>query len=131
MLASGKEFAVVESGAVSRELGEKEKSSSRCPNQWLGKYSTTGSETLRAGVSLKLKTKVFELSNGRYRNLSELAQAIGMSASHIYRVRRGERRINEKFIAGAIQAFPEYGFNDLFYFVLEDKQMSSGRQRSE
>ncbi len=81
MLASGKEFAVVESGAVSRELGEKEKSSSRCPNQWLGKYSTMARETLRAEASLKLKTRVFELGNGRYHNLSQMAQAIRGGAS--------------------------------------------------
>ena len=68
---------------------------------------------------MKLKTKVFELDNGRYRNLSQVAQAMGISASHIYRVRRGERRISEKFIIGAMKAFPEYGFNDLFYFASE------------
>ncbi len=48
--------------------------------RWLGKYSTMASEILRAEAPLKLKTKVFELGNGRYRNLSELAQAMGMSA---------------------------------------------------
>ncbi len=68
---------------------------------------------------MKLKTKVFELGNGRYRNLTELAQAMGMSASEVYRVRQGKRRISEKFIVGAIKAFPEYGFRDLFYFASE------------
>jgi len=82
-------------------------------------------------ASLKLKTKVFELGNGRYRNLSELAQAMGISASHIYRVRRGERRISEKFIVGAIKVFPEYRFQDLFYFASEDEQLSTRRQRNE
>ncbi len=81
--------------------------------------STMASEILRVEASLKLKTRVFELSNGRYRNLSQMAQAMGISTSHIYRVRRGERRISEKFIIGAMKAFPEYGFNDLFYFVSE------------
>jgi len=89
------------------------------------------SEILRVEASLKLKTKAFELGNGRYRNLSRMAQAMGISASHIYRVRRGERRISEKFIIGAMKAFPEYGFNDLFYFASEEERVSSQRQRSE
>ena len=80
---------------------------------------------------MKLKTKVFELGNGRYRNLSELAQAMEISASHIYRVRRGERRISEKFIVGAMKAFPEYALEDLFYFASEDEQLSTRRQRNE
>lgn len=74
---------------------------------------------------LKLKTKVFELGNGRYRNVFELAEAMGMSASHIYRVRRGERRISEKFIIGAMKAFPECGFEDLFYLASENEQLGT------
>jgi len=64
---------------------------------------------------LKLKTRVFELGNGRYRNLCEMAQAMGIATSHVCRVRQGNRRIGEKFIIGAITAFPECGFDDLFY----------------
>ncbi len=63
---------------------------------------------------MKLETRVFTLVNGKYGNLSELAQAMGMSASQIYRVRQGKRRINEKFIVGAIKAFPEYERSALF-----------------
>jgi len=62
-----------------------------------------------------LKTRVFELSNVRYENLSELAQAMGISVSQIYRVREGKRSINQKFIIGAMSAFPEYRLDDLFY----------------
>jgi len=62
-----------------------------------------------------LKTRVFELSNGRYRNLSELAQAMGISVSQIYRVREGKRHINQKFLIGAIKDFPEHKLDDLFY----------------
>ncbi len=80
---------------------------------------------------MKLETRVFELVNGKYRNLSELAQAMGMSASHIYRVRRDERRISEKFIIGAMKAFPKFGFEDLFYFASEDERLSTRRQRNE
>jgi len=62
-----------------------------------------------------LKTRVFELSNGKYENLTELAKAMGLSASQVYRVRQGKRRINEKFIVGAAKAFPGCTINDLFY----------------
>ena len=64
-----------------------------------------------------VKTKIFKLRNGRYKNLSELAGVMGVSISQIYRVREGKRNINQKFIVGAIKAFPEYKFDDLFYFA--------------
>jgi predicted transcriptional regulator len=64
-----------------------------------------------------LKTRVFDLYIGRYRNLSELAKAMDISVSQIYRVLEGKRNINRKFIIGAIKAFPGYKFDDLFYFV--------------
>ncbi len=64
-----------------------------------------------------LKTRVFELCNGKCRNLSELAEAMEISVSQVYRVREGKRHINQKFIVGAIKAFPEYKFDDLFYFA--------------
>jgi len=68
---------------------------------------------------MKLKTRVFELSNGRYRNVADLAQTMGISYDMIYRVRRGERGIHERFIIGALKAFPGYKLDDLFY-VSED-----------
>jgi len=66
-----------------------------------------------------VKTRIFELSYNNYKNLSELAQAMGISVSQIYRVREGKRNINQKFIIGAIKAFPEHKFDDLFYFAQE------------
>ena len=66
-----------------------------------------------------LKTRVFDLCPGRYRNLSELAQAMGISVSQVYRVQEGKRNINCKFIIGAIKAFPGLSFDDLFYFAPE------------
>jgi len=69
--------------------------------------------------AMKLKTRVFELSNGKYPNLVELAQTMGISYDMIYRVRRGERGIHERFIIGALKAFPGYKLDDLFY-VSED-----------
>ena len=64
-----------------------------------------------------IKTRIFALCEGNYNNLSELAQAMGISVSQIYRVREGKRNINQKFIAGAIKAFPNYKLDDLFYLV--------------
>jgi len=66
-----------------------------------------------------IRTRIFELCNGNYRNLTELAHAMGLSVSQVYRVREGKRRINQKFIIGAKRAFPSYGLDDLFY--LEDE----------
>jgi len=63
-----------------------------------------------------LKTKVFDLYANNYRNLSELAEAMEISVSQVYRVLEGKRNINRKFIIGAMKAFPGYKFDDLFYF---------------
>ncbi len=63
---------------------------------------------------MKLKTRVFDYAS-KYENLSELARAMGIAPSQVYRVRNGERPINEKFILGAVRAFPGYSLNDLFY----------------
>jgi hypothetical protein len=63
-----------------------------------------------------IKTRVFELSNGKYHNLSALARAMDLSVSQVYRVREGKRGINEKFIIGAKKAFPDYRLDELFYF---------------
>jgi len=66
-----------------------------------------------------VKTRIFELSYNNYKNLSELAEAMGISVSQIYRVREGKRNINQKFIVGAIKAFPGHKFDDLFYLAPE------------
>ena len=62
-----------------------------------------------------IQTRIFELCDGRYRNLSELAYAMELSVSQVYRVREGQRGINQKFIIGAKKAFPEYTLDGLFY----------------
>ncbi len=64
-----------------------------------------------------IKTRIFDLANGNYSNLSDLAQAMGISVSQIYRVRTGKRQINQKFITGATSAFPEYRLDELFYLA--------------
>jgi len=66
-----------------------------------------------------IKTRIFELCNGSYKNLSELARVMGISVSQVYRVREGKRSINQKFIIGAIKAFPKHKFEDLFYLAPE------------
>jgi len=62
-----------------------------------------------------LKTRIFELCNRNYKNLSELARAMEISISQLYRVREGKRPINQKFIVGATKAFPGHKLDDLFY----------------
>lgn len=62
---------------------------------------------------MRLKTRIFELNH--YQNLSELARAMGISVSQVYRVQNGKRSINQKFIIGAMRAFPKLTLEDLFY----------------
>jgi hypothetical protein len=66
-----------------------------------------------------IKTRIFDLFDNDYDSLPELAQVMGISVSQIYRVRAGKRGINQKFITGAIKAFPESKLDDLFYLALE------------
>ncbi len=72
-----------------------------------------------------IKTRIFELNHNHHQNLSELAQAMGLSVSQVYRVRQGKRPINQKFIIGAIRAFPGYKLDDLFYFAPESPSYST------
>lgn len=67
-----------------------------------------------------IKTKIFELFHKRYQNISELAQAMGMSMSQVYRVREGKREISALFIVGALKAFPGYKFEDLFILLKKE-----------
>ena len=69
-----------------------------------------------------IKTRVFELANGKYHNLSDLARAMELSVSQVYRVREGKRSINQKFTIGAKIAFPECRLDELFY--LDSGQLS-------
>ena len=77
---------------------------------------------------MKLKTRVFELCNGKYANLTELAQTMGISAAQVYRVRQGKRGINETFIVGTVKAFPEYKLDDLFYVIPNMSRSEKARQ---
>ncbi len=78
-----------------------------------------------------VKTTIFELNHGNYKNLSELAWAMGISVSQVYRVRKGKRNINQKFIIGAVKAFPGYKFDDLFYLAPDSPTVTNDyRHRS-
>ncbi|MCX7911861.1 MAG: hypothetical protein N2506_02700 [Dehalococcoidales bacterium] len=68
-----------------------------------------------------IRTRVFEIAHGKYHNLTDLATAMGLSVSQVYRVKEGKRGINQKFIIGAKKAFPEYRLDELFYFAEEEK----------
>jgi len=74
-----------------------------------------------------IKTRIFELNHKHHRNLSDLAQAMGLSVSQVYRVRQGKRYINQKFIIGAMKAFPKYKLDDLFYFAPESPVESTSQ----
>ena len=76
-----------------------------------------------------VKTTIFELNHGNYKNLPELAWAMGISVSQVYRVRKGKRNINQKFIVGAVKAFPEYKFEDLFYFAPDSPTVTNSYRR--
>ena len=83
------------------------------------RVKTGGQVRNKTAGSMKLNTRVFELCNGKYQSLAELAQMMGISNALLYSVRRGERGIHERFIIGATKAFPGYKLDDLFY-VSED-----------
>jgi len=74
-------------------------------------------------------TRIFELADGSYKNLSELAKTMGISVSQIYRVREGKRRINQKFIVGAIKAFPNHKLDELFYLSSEPEDEQSATEK--
>ena len=76
--------------------------------------------SLNNEASMLVKIRGFQLSDGKYNNLCELAEAMEISVNHVYRVRQGKRNINQKFIIGAIKAFPGYRFDDLFYLSSDE-----------
>ncbi len=78
---------------------------------------------------MRVHTRIFELPNNGCKNLAELAQAMGISVSQIYRVREGKRHINQKFIIGAAKAFPSYKLDDLFYLAPDVPTVNNYRHR--
>jgi hypothetical protein len=74
---------------------------------------------------IQLETKVFDLCNRKYKNIKEMARAMGISWQHVYKVRKGKCRVNQTFIIGAAKAFPGYKLDDLFYIAPEGGQNGS------
>lgn len=62
---------------------------------------------------MRLRTRLFELT--RFYSMGELADMLGLSVSYLYRVRAGDRQINQKFIVAVLTAFRRRKFEDLFY----------------
>lgn len=79
---------------------------------------------------MKVETRIFKFYDEEYKNLIELAQAMEISTSQLYRVREGTRAINHKFIIGAKKAFPEYNLGDLFYLTTEPSLMSGTKVKN-
>ena len=77
-----------------------------------------------------VKTRIFELQDSNYKNLSDLARAMGISTSQIYRIRQGKRKINQKFIVGAIKVFPQYKLDELFYLAPDNGSHESWSKRT-
>jgi len=46
---------------------------------------------------------------------------MGISVSQVYRVKKGQGPINEKFIISAVKAFPGYNLDGLFYVASRKK----------
>ena len=61
----------------------------------------------------RLRTRLFQMEEGR--DMKRLARLIGLSCPQVYRIKEDKRRIGEQFIVGALTAFPQYRFEDLFY----------------
>ena len=76
-----------------------------------------------------IKTRVFQMAAGKYGSIAELAKAMRLSVSQVYRVREGKRGINEKFIVGAKMAFPERRLDELFFF-LSDAAVDSSDEKN-
>jgi hypothetical protein len=79
------------------------------------------------GPALRLETKVFDIYQKRFSSLTEMAKAMGISVSQVYRVRQGKRSVNERFITGTVKAFPKYRLDDLFCVVPARRQYGAKR----
>ena len=72
-----------------------------------------------------VKTRIFEFYDRNYQSLVEVANAMEISVSQIYRVRAGKHNINQKFIVGTMKAFPGCKFDELFYLSPEVPTVTS------
>ena len=67
------------------------------------------------------KNRVFERATREGLTDAQLAARMQVSASQVCRVKSGELRITASFIRGALRAFPDARFEDLFTSVDEVK----------
>jgi hypothetical protein len=76
-----------------------------------------------------VRAKNLELSDEHYSNLSELTEAMGISVSQVYRVKKDKRRINRKSIVGAVKAFFGRRPDDFFYLAAETPITTQASQK--
>lgn len=60
------------------------------------------------------RTRIFEIARERGLSDAELSRRMRLSPALISRVRSGERQIGGLFIRGALRAFPDLRFDDIF-----------------
>jgi hypothetical protein len=79
---------------------------------------------------MRVATSVFRLAGSYgYKSDRALAQAMGLSAAQVSRVRAGKRGINNSFIAGAQRAFPDKTLDELF--VIQPEGTEDARPSAE
>lgn len=71
---------------------------------------------------MSLRTGIFEMASGYgYGSLRSLARAMGVDVSTLSRVKRKEVGIGNDFVLGALRAFPDKRFDDLFEIVADEQ----------
>ena len=60
-------------------------------------------------MTMIIKTRIFQLCDGKYRNLSELAKDMGLSVSQVYRVREGKAVSIKNSLSGLKKSSPITG----------------------
>ena len=71
----------------------------------------------RKDLTVKLNIEAFEKNQNKY-NLNEegkCAQCMGISPSQLWKVKVGIHDPGKDFIAGALKAFPNTSFDELFF----------------
>lgn len=63
-----------------------------------------------------LRTRVFDLATARGWDQRRLAKAMGLSDTTLSKIQHGHRTMGRRFMEGALRAFPDLGWNDLFWY---------------
>lgn len=74
---------------------------------------------------MRLRTRVFDLAKDAGWSGAALADAMGMSEATVSLVRSNKREIGQRFIAGALRAFPSLSFDDLFWYERSPEQVTA------